>query len=415
MAEAKMSVTRLAMLIVGGIVAMILCIALMEMWVNVDAREIVVIQAPGGSLEVVTDPGLKWQGFGKVTRYPRLATFSFSAHKDQGAVLDESIVTQFNDGGHANISGTVNFMMPLQPDKIIKLHKDYNNIGAIEQNLIRQVMQKVIYNVGPTMSSTESAAEKRPQIPAYIDDQLVNGPYLTKAVQQMVKDPITNQDKLMNVLMIALDEKGKPQRESESPITVYGIQLQAVSINGVFYDKPVQDQIRQRQEAATAVQLSIANAKKAEQDAITTTKQGEANAAKAKWEQEVVNAKVIAEAEQKVKVAQAEVQAAELFKKSETLKGEGEAARKRAVMEADGQLDKRLDAVIKINQMYADAIKEAQPGAWSPSVVMGGNGQANGGSNASTLVDLMTAKTAREVGLDLSVRSGKAAAPAAKK
>jgi hypothetical protein len=77
-------------------------------------------------------------------------------------------------------------------------------------------------------------------------------------------------------------------------------------------------------------------------------------------------------------------------------------------MEADGQLDKKLEAIVKINTLYADAIKSAQPGAWSPSIVMGGGGQANGGQNASNLVELMTAKTAKELGLDLNVRSGAA-------
>ena len=119
------------------------------------------------------------------------------------------------------------------------------------------------------------------------------------------------------------------------------------------------------------------------------------------------NAKTIADAQAKIIIADANVKEAEAFKKSETLRGEGEAARKRLVMEADGQLDKKLEAIVKINSLYADAIKSAQPGAWSPSVVMGGSSGTNGGQNASTLVDLMTAKTAKEIGLDLSVRTGK--------
>jgi hypothetical protein len=34
---------------------------------HVDANEIMVVQSPMGSLSVYTDPGIKWQGFGKVT------------------------------------------------------------------------------------------------------------------------------------------------------------------------------------------------------------------------------------------------------------------------------------------------------------------------------------------------------------
>ncbi len=78
-------------------------------------------------------------------------------------------------------------------------------------------------------------------------------------------------------------------------------------------------------------------------------------------------------------------------------------------MEADGQLDKRLEAVVRINELYADAIKSAQPGAWSPQVVMGGGANGNAGTNAQALIELMTARTAKEVGADLGVRQGQSA------
>jgi len=382
---------------------------------NVDAGNITVIQSPvSGDLTVYFDGGWKWQGFGKVTTYPRRDIFDFSIKKAEGAdkavpgdESDKSIPTRFNDGGNGSISGTMNWQMPLKADSVIALHKDFGSVAAIEQQLIRTAMQKVVYNVGPTMSSTESSAEKRPEIPKYVDDQLIHGPYLTKTVQMIQQDPVTGKDKQVAVVQIAMSDNGQPLRESKSQITEYGIMLQPVSINQIRYNKIVEDQIAQRQIATTQVQISIANARKAEQEAITTEQQGKANAAKAKWEQEVENAKTIADAQAKIIIADANVKEAEAFKKSETLRGEGEAARKRLVMEADGQLDKKLEAIVKINSLYADAIKSAQPGAWSPSVVMGGSSGTNGGQNASTLVDLMTAKTAKEIGLDLSVRTGK--------
>lgn len=373
---------------------------------NVDASSVVVIQSPiSGNLTVHTDPGWKWRGFGSVTTYPRREQFSFSKLVDQGKSADESIQTRFNDGGHGSISGVINWTMPLKPESVIRLHKDFHGFEAIEQMLIRPTIQKVIYNVGPTMSSTESSAERRPDIPKYIDDQLVNGPYLTKTVLQTVKDPITGQDKQANVVIIAMDAKGKPERESESVITAYGIGLQAVTINAITYDEVVEDQIKQRQTATTQVQIAIANARKAEQEAITTAKQGEANAAKAKWEQETVNAKEIALAEKDVQVATQKAKAAEQFKKEQVLIGEGEASRKRLVMEANGALDVKLSAYVEVNKNYADAIANAQPGAWTPSVVMG-QGSSNGGAGAQALVEMLTAKTARELGIDMSVTKG---------
>ncbi len=374
---------------------------------NLDAKEVMIIQMPlSGELIVYTEPGWKWQGFGKVTTYPRRDQFSFSAVVDQGKAVDESIQTRFNDGGHGNISGTINWAMPLTPDKIIRIHKDFGGFQAIEQQLIRPSLQKIIYNVGPTMSSTESSAEKRPEIPKYIDDQLVHGPYLTKVVQQTQKDPITGQDKQVNVVTIAMDEKGKPVREAISQVSEYGLQLQPVSINNIKYDAVVENQIKERQTATTQVQISIANAKKAEQDAVTIAKQGEAAAAKAKWEQETENAKFIALAEKDKKVAELNAQAAEQIKRKLILEGEGEAAKRRLVMEADGALDKKLATFEKVNGAYATAIS-SYGGAWVPSVVMGERGGNSGGNGATALIDMLTAKTAKDLGLEMTIPHGK--------
>ena len=393
-------------LAIGAIIFSIF--AVHQSFVNVDAGEIVVIQAPiSGQLTVVSDPGWKWRGFGAVTSYPRRAQFSFSNRADQGKEADESITTRFNDGGHANISGTINWSMPLSPDKVIALHKDFHSFQAIEQQLIRTQLQKVIYNVGPTMSSTESSAERRPEIPKYIDDQMVNGPYLTRTVQQMIDDPITNQPKQVAVVQIATGADGRPLRESISQISRYGIILQPVSINQIKYDDVVENQIKQRQDATTQVQISIANAKKAEQQAITTAKEGEAAAAKAKWEQETLNAKDIAEAEKNKQVAELAVATAAAKKQALILEGEGEAAKRKAILLADGALEKKLDAYVKVNEAYADAIKNANAGAWTPSVIMGGAGGGNQvHSGASSLVDMLTAKTASELGLDRTITQG---------
>jgi hypothetical protein len=151
--------------------------------------------------------------------------------------------------------------------------------------------------------------------------------------------------------------------------------------------------------------VAIANAKRADQDAITAESQGKANATKAEWDEKTIQAKSIATAQAKVTIADAGVKEAEAFKKAEILRGQGEAERKKLVMDADGQLDKKLDALVAINEKYADAIAKAQPGAWAPAVQMGAGGK-DGGSRATDLVDLLTAKTAKELGVDMSVVRG---------
>lgn len=180
-----------------------------------------------------------------------------------------------------------------------------------------------------------------------------------------------------------MDKDGKPKRAEDSPLQEFGIKVFNLSINEVKYDEQVEDQISQQQKLTMQVQIAMADAKKAEQEALTTKKQGEATAAKAEWEQKTIMAKEVTRAEQEKKVAETlaaqklavaelDAKAAAQFKMAETLRGEGEAARRKLVMEADGALEKKLEAYIEVSKYYADAIARHQ-GAWVPSIIMGGS------------------------------------------
>lgn len=398
----KVRVIPLALGLIGLVVFGV-CIP--QMWENLDSGEVMVIQTPiAGELKIYTDPGLKWQGFGSVTKYPRRIQYSFSSSADQGGGHDQSIKTTFNDGGAGYISGVVSWEMPIQPEKFARLHREYHGFEAIDQQLIRPMLEKVIFSAGATMSSTESSAERRPEIPQIIDDQMQNGPYLTKTVLQTQKDPITNQDKAVKVVQVQTDSTGKSIRASSSMIKEYGIVLSPVTINDIRYDKIVADQIAKRQEQNQAVQFSISQAVRATQDAITTAKKGEATAAEEKWKQEAINAKEIALAEKELKVAQLTAQTAEQKKKALILEGEGEAAKRKLIMEADGALGMKVEAWTKAQGFWANAFQNAkQP--MVPQIMTGGGSHGDASSapnNMQNIMEIIGIKAAKDLGLDLT-------------
>jgi regulator of protease activity HflC (stomatin/prohibitin superfamily) len=391
--------------------------AAMNMFENLDAGEVMVIQSPiSGELTWHTTPGIKWQGFGKVTKYERRMQFWFSAKPDQGKPTDESLRIRFNDGGHAQISGGISWEMPLDADHLTIIHQKFGNQKAVEQQLVRTMIEKSVYMTGPLMSSTESYASRRSELLKLMEDQVSGGIYQTKTVVESQKDPITGAERKVSVVQLVTDKDGKYLRVEESPLKEFGIRAFNLSINQIAYEGKVEEQIQQQQQAAMQVQIAIAEAKRAEQQVLTTQKEGEASAAKAEWAQKTVAAKLEAEAlmkknvaeteaKQKLEVAKLDTEAAEQFKKAETLRGEGEAARRKLVMEADGALEKKLTAWLESQKAYAEAIGKHQ-GQWVPSVVMGGNGgnagagQVNG---AQALIDLFTARAAKDLGLDLSM------------
>ena len=381
---------------------------------NLDASEIMVVQSPvSGDLTVHTDPGWKWQGLGTVTKYPRRNELTFmdpgciKTEADKQHVTTGGLAIRFYDGGNAVLCGSISWLMPLAHKDVIEIHKEFRSAEAFEIQAIRRSMESAATFSGPTMSSFESAAGRRNELLQIMNDQTLHGVYKTLSKTIRAKD-IVGVEKDMTVTEIVKDDKGAPLRAQESYVQKYNAQMLPMTISVFRYEDRVERQIQDQQSATNAAVVAIANAKKADQDALTAEAQGKASAVKAEWEQKTVAAKTIAEAQARVTIAEAQVKEAEAFKRSEVLRGEGEATRKRLVMEADGQLGLKLDALVKINAIYAQAIEKAQPGAWSPSVVMGGSNQGSGVQNASNLVDLMTAKTAKELGVDMAVRSGAA-------
>jgi hypothetical protein len=286
-----------------GVLILIFILFSGKMIENVDNSEIVIIQSAfTGKVSIYTTPGPVAQSFGIATHYKKSNQFWFSKRTEEGNSEDQAIKIRFNDGGHGQISGSVRWYMPSDDKAILKLHTDFRSQHAIEQQLIRQVVTKAVYMTGPLMSSKESSAEKRNDLLSFIEDQSINGVYKTKQEEIKVHDDLMNTDKTITVVKI-VENKNLPLRQEVSALKLYNISIQGLAINGIDYDEEVEKQIKVQQQAYMQVQTAIANSKKAEQDAITTELQGKAAAAKAKWEQEVIKAQAITQAEQEKEVA----------------------------------------------------------------------------------------------------------------
>ena len=67
-------------------------------------------------------------------------------------------------------------------------------------------------------------------------------------------------------------------------------------------------------------------------------------------------------------------------------------------MEADGALEKKLEAFVKINGLWAEAFAKRQV----PSVVMGENGGGQD-NQSSTFMQMLTVKAAQDLALNMNL------------
>ena len=416
------SARGLVIAVIGIIVLIAGLIIIANLWERLDNSQIMVVQSPiAGKLTWhTTTGGIKWQGFGHVTRYPKRSQFWFSSKEDQGKASDDAIKTRFNDGGHATISGSFSWDMPMDEKQLTDLHTKYGSYVAIEQQLIRTLTEKAVYMTGPLMSSAESYASRRNDLLSFINDQMIHGVYRTQSTDEKTKDPMTGAEKTVKVVKLVEDENGQYAREDKSPVEEFGIKIFNLSFNEVMYDPDVEKQIQSQQQAVMQVQTAIANAKMSEQAAITAEKNGQANAATAKWAQEVIKATEVTKAEQEKQVAETaankekivemtqaekrkgvaalDLETARLKKDAEIATGEGESKRRQLVMEADGALEKKLETYLKVNGLWADAYAKRQV----PSVVMGENGGGQD-TQSSNFMQMLTIKAAQDLALNMTL------------
>lgn len=401
--------TGLIVKIVAGVAILLAGIWIVSSSITtVQADEIVVKQdVIGGQLHIWDTPGVHFQNFGTVTRYKRSAQLWFSAKKDEGTETDDSIKVRFNDGGHGNISGSLRYTLPTDPNKMIVLHQTYHSMAAIDHELVRQVVNKGVYMSGPLMSSRESYAERRADLINYITDQIVFGVYRTEHDQVKTIDPLTAQEKIVDVVRpkVGTGPNGI-EREEESPIQKFGMSASNITINGIDYDPVVEAQIKQQQEAIMAVQQAIVNSKKAEQDTLTVEQQGKAEAAKAKWAQEVEKATAVtsAEKDKEVAVTQAtkdrdvaalSLETAKLAAQQTVTEAKADADSKRLAMQANNYVLEKLGVYKEVQIAWANAYGNQRQ---TPDTVVGsgGAGGATGGLNQG-VVDMLMVKTARDL------------------
>ena len=352
---------------------------------DVKNEQIVVNQYPlTGKMSYWTEPGFKWQWFGKTTEYYKTQQFWFGGKDVEGNSHGTPIKVIFNDASVGYIYGSLRVVLPTDVEHLKLIQTAYNGMDRLMNDLVAQNVVKVIYASGPLMSAFESYAEKKNDMVAYITDQLTYGVYKTTVREEDVIDSFTGETKKVKVASLVADENAPNGyvRSEKSPFTSYGVIIDQVSITEITYDDKVNQQIQTQQQANMSIQTKKAEALAAQQDAIKAEAEGKAAAAKAKWEQEKVKATEVTKAEQEREVARLAAEKAEFDKKRIVAEGQAEAEANRLKVAAGLTPQERAEWEYKTKVGVAEALSKTK---W-PTIVMGGS--QSGGSNAMDVIAL---------------------------
>ena len=387
--EKRSEFGRIVIAAIGFIAGIILLIFSGKVLEGVNADEIVCIQDWGdGELHWYTDAGIKWQGLGKVTTYWKLADRDFDAP------------VMFNDNGTGKLKGRYQVELPLDVSHLTALHTKFNSQEAIEHSLVQSTIDKVVYMTGPLMSSKESSAERKTDLIRYIIDQIDNGVYRTTQKVTTVEDQMSKEKRTVTVAEISMRD-GRPERQETSVLNTYGIKIVNFAPRELEYDDTVKKQIADQQQITMQVQTARAQALEAEQRRITAEADGKAAVMKAQYEKEEEKVRAVVDAKKALEVAKLDKEAAEFTKQKDILIGQGAAEKRRLAMNADGALELKLKTYESVMAKFASEFAKQK---WVPELQMGTNGTTTNGNAAVDMINLLTVKTAKDLGLDLKAR-----------
>lgn len=387
---APFNVKKAILSVVAVIVAIVAIFSFNRIGEDVKNNQIVVNQYPfTGKMAFWTDPGFKWQWFGKTTTYYKTNQVWFdqieetrSGDYTTSGLTNSAFPITYSDKGKGFVLGSVRIEMPTNREQLNLIQSHYGSEHRLMEELIKPTIGKVILACGPLMTSLESVAEKRNDLIAYATDQLNNGIYATKTKTVERLNSITNEMEKVHQAEIVYDEDGNPKRNEESPFVKYGLKVSQLAIADLKYESATNNQIARQREADMDIITAKAEAAKAIQQTIKIEEEGKQKAALAKWEQEAVKAAEVTRAQQAYEVAAlAAKEAVEVAKKVKA-EGEAEAYRQKKLVEAGLSPKERaeIDKATKIG--VAEALSKIQ----LPKIVMtGGDGSNNAAMDAMGL------------------------------
>lgn len=401
---------------------------------NVPAGKICIIQSPiSGDLEVYFDPGVKLQLFGKVTYYPKSDIYAFPQpvkpfDKSYVAIEDKSIPIVFNDSGGGSIPGSIRFDYPVEKEKMKLIHTTFSSHDAVVKGLIKPTVERAITLTGSMMSSIEAFMARKADLPVMIEDQAKYGLYRTRTYDKRITDEITNEDKTIKVSE-PIEDPNAPSgiaRQENSVITKYGIIFSNFSFTGVTPSEKVYERINVLFDMYAKIEQSTLNVRNQEQETKAqqeiykkekAIEKGKAEAITAKETETasrnkkvaVTNAErekevAITNAQREKEVAALKRDAAALYKEEQELRGKGDAAYKKAVIDADGALQQKLAAYVEVQKVWAKAFAE-RTGNIVPDIIVGKDGATPGSTNVmDDYLKLLSIKAAKDLQLDASIK-----------
>lgn len=399
----------------GGVLGVLLLIALTAFnpFAWNDGGERTVVQQVSGKQYVQFTPGLYYQGFfAKSTSWPNQISVTYQEEQpdfdlDDNGVEVGKINVRFNDATTADVKGIVQFILPNNEKDMIFIHNTHRTAQSLVQKRLAPYTKECLQSSAQLLSSEKHYGGGRAQMAQDFMDQLQSGVFLLATEEQIVYDSLEKENKRVYLTEKQLDKKSGSLLRKQSSIAEYGVTVADAAITDVDYEAKVDDKLTKIIDAVTKSAISKQELMRAQQEALTAKAQGEKDLVEIEYKQKQDQTKQVVEAQTRVEVAkqdklqqQIAYEAAILEAKKRRELADAAAYEKRTTMAADGALDKKLNAYVETQKVWADAFSKYQ-GNVVPQIQTGSDGkQVNG---AMMFMEAVGAKAMKDLATDMKV------------
>lgn len=430
---------------IGGVFGAILSYVLFTMiFVYNEAGYQTHIRTIFGEEKVVTEVGYATKWFGRATPWKQAQTVQFMSSENAESrsddfssnVLDYKIVFLGNVDG--SVEASTRFRLPTG-DQFLTIAREYRTPDNFVQTALVPAIKETLQSTASLMSADDYFAGARSEFGSEFENQLTQGQYLTKRTETSRKnvrsrnevagsvvgtDPaaVLEEDSSNRSDFVTeklKDENGNPLRKQQQFINM-GVTVVEARITNIDPNPLYKQRMVKVQTALADLAVARQDRLKEEEQTLLVTARGEKEVEQKRQEtlRDQIEQTTKAQTEKQLAIinAQREEESAKIAKRTsdellqkaridaqatKTL-ADAEAYAKKAVIEADGALQQKLDAVVSINKVWADAASRAPV----PSVMMGGGADGSAGrqTEIGQLMQIMAAKAAKDLSVDMSVK-----------
>ncbi len=405
-----------------------------------------------GNEEVVTEVGYKFYPFGRYNAWKRAMTVQSSRDSSGNAIRAEKdsdntsaslppMSIMFLDQVDAHAEATVRFAIPTDQESFLRLAHEYRSPENLLRTALMPAFKETLQANASLMSAEEYYAGGRTQFNSEFETQMSNGIFLVKreevevTTQKTIKgsanaalganqEKYGNESKMAFVVKKVLGEDGLPKRKKQR-FTDFGITVVSALVTDMRPNQKFVERMQLKQKASADRAIAREQRTQEEEQRLLAIARGEREVAErqAKAKVEQIQKTTEAETEKQLAITSAEKLKAQAAIAKETAQinfekakieaetkrtlAEAEAYQKKVILQADNALAQKLEAEIKIQQLWADAFAKRKV----PTTVFGGSGTGGApvGSDGEVkaFMQMLTLDAAKRLNYDRDVNKSK--------